>query len=78
MSLAKGTYNSTVIEALCYNQVFFSTRFGWYIPEIFAKNSPPIKDHWRAFTNPDVTVSFKPSEEDFNYISKMMKQPDGR
>ena len=52
-------------------------RFGWYIPEVFATKSPPIKDHWRAFTNPKVTSMFT-SSKDEEFIKKHTKREDGR
>ena len=55
-----------------------SFRFGWYIPEAFAAKSPPIKDHWRAFTNSKVTALFSPTSVDEEFILSQMKRSDGR
>ena len=45
---------------------------------MFAAKSPPIKDHWRAFTNPKVTTMFSSSLIDIEFIKTHMKREDGR
>lgn len=51
--------------------------FGWYMPEKFASQSPPIKDHWRAFTSEKVAEMFSPSDQDMNFIKQRLKKSDG-
>ena len=54
-------------------------RFGWFLPESFASNAPPIKDHWRAFTTSKVAKLFAPaSAKEKNYIYAQMKNEDNR
>jgi hypothetical protein len=59
-------------------QPCFIFRFGWFIPERFAAETPPIKDHWRAFTTTDIAQLFAPSPQDLQFIYQQLKQPNGR
>lgn len=56
----------------------FDSRFGWFIPENAADNSPPIKDHWRAFTSTTVSKMFSPSDEDYKIIKANIVPPGKR
>jgi hypothetical protein len=56
----------------------FALRFGWFIPERFARSTPPIKDHWRAFTTPEVAGLFAPSEDRLQFIRQQLRNKDGR
>ncbi|XP_040568562.1 uncharacterized protein [Lepeophtheirus salmonis] len=53
-------------------------RFGWYIPERFAKQTPPIKDHWRAFTDENVTRYFIPPQRLRRRILASLKDENNR
>lgn len=53
-------------------------RFGWYMPESFAEDSTDILDHWRAFTDPELTTLFAPSESDLNFILPRLKDGNER
>ncbi len=53
-------------------------RFSWFLPKSFAHSSPPIKDHWRAFLNEEVTSLFNPEAEDLNFIIQQLRDQSGR
>ena len=54
-------------------------RFGWFLPERFARATPPIKDHWRALTTEGVAGLFAlDAADDRAFIEAAMRGPDGR
>ena len=54
------------------------SRFGWYIPESFAEDNAAILDHWRAFTDPELTTLFAPTQSDLNFILPRLKDGNER
>ena len=54
-------------------------RFGWFLPERFARATPPIKDHWRALTTEEVAGLFAlDADDDRAFIEAAMRAEDGR
>ena len=54
-------------------------RFGWFLPERFARATPPIKDHWRALTTEDVAGLFAlDAAADRALVEAALRGPDGR
>ena len=52
-------------------------RFGWFLPERFARATPPIKDHWRALTTDKVAGLFA-LDGDAALVKSAMRDADGR
>ena len=59
-------------------QTYSLFRFGWFLPERFARSTPPIKDHWRALTSESVAALFAPSDADRKFIEERMRGRNGR
>ena len=71
------SHNGTKISRTTNNTVF--SRFGWFLPERFARATPPIKDHWRALTTEEVAGLFAlGAADDRAFIKAAMTGTDGR